>query len=100
VLALPLLALVVLLIRPGVRAGSGALEATALTVMVMIATLAVAVLGDGLADTAKQGHLVLNAALAWLLVGIIMAIPTSRRGAALADKPPERVHPPTERDPG
>ncbi len=38
---------------------------TALTVVIMAATLSITVLGDGLADTPKQGHLVVNAALAW-----------------------------------
>lgn len=78
ILALPLLALLVMLIRPGIRAGGTALDATALTVVAMIATLAVTLLGDGLADTAKQGHLVVNAALAWLVCGLIMRIPPGR----------------------
>jgi hypothetical protein len=63
-LALPLLALIVLIVRPGPREGSAALDATALVVVTMAGTLAVTLLGDGLADTAKQGHLVINAALA------------------------------------
>ncbi|HEY0179957.1 MAG TPA: hypothetical protein VGC30_10045 [Dokdonella sp.] len=67
VLALPLLALVALLARRGVRGGARALEHAVLTVVAMAATLAVTLLGDGLADTAKQGHLVVGAALAWLL---------------------------------
>jgi hypothetical protein len=100
VLGLPLLALLALLIGPGARKGSTAPDATALVAVTMIATLVVAVLGDGLADTAKQAHLVLNAALAWLIAGLIMGIPTSRRGAALADTPLERVHPSMSRDPG
>jgi hypothetical protein len=100
VLGLPLLALLALLIRPGARKGSTALDATALVAVAMIATLTVAVLGDGLADTAKQGHLIFNTALAWLIAGLIMGIPTSRRGIALADLPLDRTHPPTPRDPG
>ncbi|MGH8173706.1 MAG: hypothetical protein ACREPX_11200 [Rhodanobacteraceae bacterium] len=78
-LALPVLALLFLLIRPGMRAGSATLDMTALVVMLMIATLGVTLLGDGLADTAKQGHLITNAALAWLLVGIMMRVPVPRR---------------------
>jgi hypothetical protein len=71
-LALPLVALLVLLWRPGLRRGSRALDYAALTVVLMGATLAITVLGDGLADTAKQGHLVVNAALAWLIVAVFM----------------------------
>lgn len=71
ILALPLLALLMLLWRPGLRTGSRALDYAALSVAVMGATLAITVLGDGLADTAKQGHLVVNAALAWLIVSVI-----------------------------
>ncbi len=71
ILALPLLALLVLLARPGVRKGSRALDFAALTVALMCATLAITVLGDGLADTAKQGHLIVNAALAWLIVSLV-----------------------------
>ena len=72
-LALPLLALVALLVRPGLRAGSHALDYTALTAVAMLATFAITVLGDGLADAAKQGHLVINAALAWLIVALVLA---------------------------
>ncbi|HZP65250.1 MAG TPA: hypothetical protein VFB32_02995, partial [Rudaea sp.] len=46
---------------------------TALTVAVMLATLTITVLGDGLADTPKQGHLVLNAALAWWIAALVFA---------------------------
>jgi hypothetical protein len=86
-LGLPLLALAVLLARPGVRTGSGALDATALVVVVMAATFAVTLLGDGLADTAKQGHLVVNAALAWWVCGLIMLVPT---------RPPTRMAAPVD----
>ena len=97
VLALPLLALLVMLIRPGIRAGRAGLDATALTVVVMIATLAVTLLGDGLADTAKQGHLVVDAALAWLVCGLIMRIPTGRDPMA-QNGPGARVEPPLPRN--
>ena len=71
-LAAPLLALIVFLFRQGVRAGSRGLESTALLAATMAMTLTIAVLGDGLADTAKQGHLVINAALVWLVAGTMM----------------------------
>jgi len=80
-LALPVLALLVLLVRPGIRTGSAELEATAVVVTLMIATLGVTLLGDGLADTAKQGHLIINAALAWVVAGIMMRVPVPRRTA-------------------
>jgi len=77
-LALPLLGLIGLLVRPGPRKGGAALDATLLVVVTMAGTLAVTLLGDGLADTAKQGHLVINAALAWLLAGLMMRAPAIR----------------------
>ncbi|MDR3389966.1 MAG: hypothetical protein P4L92_23260 [Rudaea sp.] len=46
---------------------------TALTVAIMIATLSITVLGDGLADTPKQGHLAVNAALAWWICALSLA---------------------------
>jgi hypothetical protein len=78
VLGLPFLGLLILLIRPGLRRGSGEADATTLVVVTMLGTLAVTLLGDGLADTAKQGHLVVDAALAWLAAGLMMRIPAIR----------------------
>ena len=86
-LVLPLLALLVLLVRPGPRKGSAALDLTALVVATMAGTLAVTLLGDGLADTAKQGHLVIDAALAWLVAGIIMRVPAIRTTVRTAGPP-------------
>ena len=86
-LALPIVALIVLLIRPGLRKGSVALDATVLVAVTMIATLGITLLGDGLADTAKQGHLVIDAALAWLVAGIMMCAPIERASTA-AERPP------------
>jgi hypothetical protein len=94
-LGLPLLALVVLLIRPGIRAGGVALEATVLVVVTIVATLGVTLLGDGLADTAKQGHLATNAALAWFAAGIIMA--TRRRASAARSTSAALLLSPTQR---
>ena len=73
-LAAPLLALVVLLRRPGPRRGARALDFAALIAVTMLGTLAVTILGDGLADTGKQGHLVVNAALVWVSVVLVLGI--------------------------
>jgi len=63
VLGGPVVAMFVLLFVR--RRPSGMRRYTVLTVAVMITTLGVTVLGDGLADVPKQGHLVVNAAFAW-----------------------------------
>src|SRR6185312_3592605 len=93
-LALPFLGLIVLSILPGPRRGSAALEATALVVATMLGTLAVTLLGDGLADTAKQGHLVVNAALAWLAVGLMMRAPAIRTTVRTVGAPGDPRLPP------
>jgi hypothetical protein len=75
-LALPFLALFAMLRRPGLRRGGRALEHAALTSAAMLATFAITVLGDGLADTAKQGHLVVDVALGWafaVATGLLIA---------------------------
>ncbi len=83
ILALPPLALLCLLVRPGLRRGRRALDYAALSTLAMLGTLAVTVLGDGLADAAKQGHLVVNVALAWLIVvGVAAFVPRSRAADA------------------
>ena len=79
-LAAPFAGLFALLRRPGPRRGARALDFAALVAVTMLGTLAVTILGDGLADTGKQGHLVVNATLAWLCVAVVLAIArTSRR---------------------
>jgi hypothetical protein len=80
-LTLPIAVLGVLIIRRRSRCGH-ALATTALVVTTMAATFAVTLLGDGLADAAKQGHLVVNAALAWLVAGLMMYASPRRRGRA------------------
>lgn len=84
VLAAPLLALLALARR---RRDDARVDFSAIIVAIMLATLGVTVLGDGLADTAKQGHLVVNAALAWAIVALVAALPPRRRGA---DRPGAR----------
>ena len=77
VLAAPLAAVLVLSWRSGIRRGGRALEYAVLCAIVMLATLAITLLGDGLADVAKQGHLVTNAALAWWIAALAFACPGS-----------------------
>lgn len=67
----PFFALFALLWRPGLRRGARALDFTALVAVTMLGTLTVTILGDGLADAAKQGHLVVNAGLAWLFAMLV-----------------------------
>ncbi len=81
-LASPVFGLCGLLWRPGPRRGSRALHYTSLTVATMFATLGITLLGDGLADAAKQGHLVVNAALAWAIVAFADAVLSRVRFAA------------------
>ena len=79
-LALPLLAALALLgSRFGWRHPRVQLYSV-LTATIMLASLTVTLLGDGLADTPKQGHLVLNAALAWwIVVGCLSSMAVRRR---------------------
>ncbi len=81
----PLLGLPFALRRRGRLARFAVLVATLLP-----ATLAVIVLGDGLADVPKQGHLIFNACLAWWLVlpAALLARAVRSRAAALPAQAP------------
>ena len=72
-LALPFVVLLVLSGRRDWRRGRW-FEYTLVTCVLMLATLGVTILGDGLADTPKQGHLVGNAAIAFAVVAIVLAV--------------------------
>ncbi len=71
-LALPFVVLLTLSCRRSWRRGRW-FEYTLVTCVLMLATLGVTILGDGLADTPKQGHLVGNAAIAFVVVAIVLA---------------------------
>lgn len=77
ILALPLIGLIVLVARYGLRGDAPLRDYAALTVTLMVVTLVITVLGDGLADVAKQGHLLVNAALAFTLIAIGTAAGTA-----------------------
>jgi hypothetical protein len=86
VLALPVALFALLLAWP--RRPSRVRLFGALVTAVMLATLGVDVLGDGLADTPKQCHLVFNAALAWWIC--MLALGTAR---AMAWRKPRLAQP-------
>jgi hypothetical protein len=79
----PVVALLLLLWRGRWRAWPRLLDVSVLTLVVTLGTVTVTVLGDGLADVAKQGHLVYNAALTWwigaLVAGLRSLFPRTRR---------------------
>ncbi|MEO8011068.1 MAG: hypothetical protein ABI650_05445, partial [Dokdonella sp.] len=72
-LAMPLLGLGVLAAARHGKSDARTLDSTTAIVVTMFATVTITVLGDGLADTAKQGHLVINAAMAWVIVMLIVS---------------------------
>lgn len=63
----PFIALPLLLWRHRWRRWPRLLTGTMFTTVVSLGTLTVTVLGDGLADVPKQGHLAFNMALAWFI---------------------------------
>lgn len=70
----PLIACLWLLWRGHWRAAPRLLLFSALATVAMLATLTITVLGDGLADTPKQGHLIPNIALAWWIGIAVLGI--------------------------
>lgn len=84
-LALPFVTLLVLLTRRDWRRGR-LFDYTVLTCVLMLATLGVTILGDGLADTRKQGHLIGNAAIGFVIVGVVVGWTVWRRRRSFSDK--------------
>lgn len=74
VFLLPTLALIMLLLHRRWRTCSQFILFSTLIAVTQHTTLLITVLGDGLADTAKQGGLAINAGIAWLLVSAILLI--------------------------
>ncbi|MDC8013321.1 hypothetical protein [Tahibacter soli] len=52
-------------------AGDPLLLLGAMTSALIVATLGITLAGDGIADVAKQGHLIFNASLAWVVIAAI-----------------------------
>lgn len=53
-----------------------------LVAILMLATFGITIFGDGLADVAKQGHLIFNAALGWSVVALVLGLCRLRRDSA------------------
>lgn len=77
----PLLAFAVMLVRRHPHRAHVSIEFAGVAAATIASTWAVTVLGDGLADVAKQCHLVFNAALAW---SVAAGIPMSANLASRA----------------
>lgn len=73
-LGAPFVALPLLLWRHRWRRWPRLLTGTMFTCVVTLGTLTVTVLGDGLADVPKQGHLIYNMALAWFIGAIVFVV--------------------------
>ncbi|MEO8673121.1 MAG: hypothetical protein ABI411_17535 [Tahibacter sp.] len=90
VFALPLLGSLLVLLRR--QRGRFALY-TLMTGVLMLATFGITLLGDGLADVAKQGHLIFNASLAWSLVAALgLLIALGGRIARRGEPAPAHAH--------
>jgi len=70
----PFVACIWLLWRGHWRAQPGPLLFSALAGIVLLSTLTITVLGDGLADVPKQGHLIPNTALAWWICALTWGV--------------------------
>ena len=81
----PFVACIWLLWRGHWRAQPGPLLFSALAGIVLLSTLTITVLGDGLADVPKQGHLIPNTALAWWVCALTWGVARlSRRHGTLS----------------